>query len=90
MIQLKRFKIQYAISRSKINQFISYPINGLDLSRFHNGENSTSCSGDNSEPRIPEAKSTMYDLFAVVNHSGGSNFGHYTAFARSFDGQLGK
>ena len=29
-----------------------------------------------------DKEGSLYDLFAVANHSGTVNFGHYTAFAR--------
>lgn len=41
---------------------------GLDMSRFTLGKD--------------DKEGSMYDLFAVANHSGTVNFGHYTAFGR--------
>ena len=29
-----------------------------------------------------DKEGSLYDLFAVANHSGNVNFGHYTAFGR--------
>lgn len=43
-------------------------IRGLDMSRFTLGKD--------------DKEGSLYDLFAVANHSGTVNFGHYTAFAR--------
>lgn len=41
---------------------------GLDMSRFTLGKD--------------DKEGSIYDLFAVANHSGTVNFGHYTAFGR--------
>lgn len=41
---------------------------GLDMSRFTLGKD--------------DKEGSLYDLFAVANHSGTVNFGHYTAFGR--------
>ena len=32
-----------------------------------------------------DKEGSLYDLFAVANHSGTVNFGHYTAFGRLAD-----
>lgn len=73
IIHLKRF--QYSASthrRDKINTFIDFPLEGLDLSEvvmhWEQGE----------EP--------IYDCYAVSNHYGGLGGGHYTAYALHDDG----
>lgn len=33
-------------------------------------------------PGKDDKEGSLYDLFAVANHSGTVNFGHYTAFGR--------
>ena len=43
-------------------------VRGLDMSRFTLGKD--------------DKEGSLYDLFAVANHSGTVNFGHYTAFGR--------
>ena len=43
-------------------------VRGLDVSRFTLGKD--------------DKEGSLYDLFAVANHSGTVNFGHYTAFGR--------
>ena len=43
-------------------------LRGLDMSRFTLGRD--------------DKEGSLYDLFAVANHSGTVNFGHYTAFGR--------
>lgn len=52
----------------KIQSPVSFPINDLDLSKYVSGYKPTSYK---------------YDLYAVCNHSGGVNGGHYTAFVKN-------
>jgi len=54
---------QHVPKRKKITTKIDFPINGLDLSRYI-------LSGENEK---------TYDLFAICNHYGELNQGHYTA-----------
>ena len=54
--------------RSKSTTFVEFPAHGLDVSPY---------MSDSSAP------STIYDLFAVVNHHGTLSSGHYTNFCRS-------
>ena len=51
----------------KINDLVQFPVEDLDLSRYVTGYN---------------AKSYVYDLYAVCNHTGGVSGGHYTAFVK--------
>jgi ubiquitin carboxyl-terminal hydrolase 4/11/15 len=71
VIHLKRFS-HSRYSRDKIEAFVDYPLDGLDLT--------TRIAGPNDEPAI-------YDLYAISNHFGGLGGGHYTyIFAfRNFD-----
>lgn len=55
----------------KIDDFIDFPLEGLDLSPF--------CS----KTGVVEQDAT-YDLFAVCNHYGRMGFGHYSAYARDW------
>ncbi|CAF1240065.1 unnamed protein product [Didymodactylos carnosus] len=66
IIQLKRFT--YNDSNEKIDTFIDYPLNNLDLSRY------TTASQSSND--------CLYDLMAVSNHQGSLGGGHYTAVAR--------
>jgi ubiquitin C-terminal hydrolase len=65
IIQFKRFSHEDGL-RQKIETFVEYPINGLDLSSFLPS---------------PEEEA-IYDLFAVCNHIGSIYSGHYIAYAR--------
>ena len=72
IIHLKRFSHQRAsfFNSRKIEELIEYPITNLDLSQHILGLK------DSKEKLI-------YDLYAVSNHSGGLNGGHYTAYAQN-------
>ena len=69
IIQLKRFK-----NNQKIESFIDFPIKDLDVSKFIT-----------STTTIENAPSKKYDLFAVVNHYGRLEYGHYDAFCLNYD-----
>jgi len=67
IVHLKRFKskifMKSYLTQSKNDEFIEYPINNLDLSRFLKQSN----------------QSAMYNLFGVIMHYGMLHGGHYTA-----------
>ena len=58
--------------RRKINSLIDFPLENLDVSKYVSGY---------------APHSYVYDLYAVCNHSGGVQGGHYTAFAKRPDGE---
>ena len=62
IIHLKRFR-----NNRKIENFVEYPIEGLDLTNYLPNKN----------------EKYIYDLFAVANHSGGLHGGHYYAYCRN-------
>jgi len=67
VVHLKRF--QYTTYwRDKIDTYIDFPIEGLDLTKY--------VLNPNEPPPI-------YDLFAESIHSGGLSGGHYTAYAKN-------
>lgn len=83
--------------REKIEDFIDFPLEGLDLSPFcHQPSWTSAVSYDNlseisstSNGNAAKKPSALYDLFAICNHYGRMGFGHYTAFARDYlDDQL--
>jgi ubiquitin carboxyl-terminal hydrolase 8 len=69
VITLKRFSPD---GRQKLNSFIEYPLENLDLSRYICGYNKDSYK---------------YDLYGVCNHMGGVMGGHYTAFVRNSENE---
>jgi len=71
VLSLKRFKATRAGSR-KVGGAVSFPTE-LDTSPW------LSPNADRSD--------TLYDLYAVVEHSGGSSGGHYTAHCRLAEGR---
>lgn len=73
---LQRFKhLGHAAAQStKLNAYISFPINDLDLSAYV------------SDPALAKSEIQLgvfvYNLFAVVEHKGSSESGHYVAYIR--------
>eukprot|EP01022_Parablepharisma_sp_SALTPOND_P000811 TRINITY_DN105092_c1_g1_i1.p1 TRINITY_DN105092_c1_g1~~TRINITY_DN105092_c1_g1_i1.p1 ORF type:complete len:1343 (-),score=129.35 TRINITY_DN105092_c1_g1_i1:3311-6964(-) len=68
IVHLKRFKskiVSVYLTQRKIDDFVNYPVTSLDLTQYlkHN----------------EGGKKYKYDLFAVSNHYGGLQGGHYTA-----------
>ncbi|CAD8073602.1 unnamed protein product [Paramecium primaurelia] len=82
---LKRFKASNRMFKAKLETFVDFPINGLDMTDYlinsktpQEYENETEDdNGENNKQRV------LYDLYAVSNHYGGLGGGHYTAFAKN-------
>ncbi|CAF3413475.1 unnamed protein product [Rotaria socialis] len=70
ILQLKRFTYDLS-NNNKINTFVDYPLENLDLSDYV------------INPDYD--RTTRYNLVAVSVHSGSLSGGHYTAFAQNFD-----
>jgi ubiquitin C-terminal hydrolase/tetratricopeptide (TPR) repeat protein len=81
VVHLKRFEFKHALRRDKLDTFVDFDMEGLDMSKYISHNN----TADFVQDQIP----AMYDLFAVTNHFGRLGFGHYTAFARPWDEQQG-
>jgi len=79
VVHLKRFEFKHALRRDKLDTFVDFPLDGLDMSQY------CGKSMDNEKSFVQDDTCAMYDLFAVTNHFGRLGFGHYTAFARSWD-----
>jgi hypothetical protein len=71
IVSLKRFEYRNEVLRDKLDALVDFPLDGLDMAPF--------CLEPTSD-----AERLTYDLFAVSNHYGSMGFGHYTAFARSW------
>merc|ERR1712130_398229 len=69
IIHLKRFSFTET-SRKKVETFVDFPIDGLDMSNYIANRN-------------VEQKQCIFDLFAVSNHFGNLGGGHYTAYAQN-------
>ncbi|RUP50002.1 hypothetical protein BC936DRAFT_140748 [Jimgerdemannia flammicorona] len=81
LIHLKRFSFNGPF-RDKLETMVEFPLRGLDLtpfmpSYFLNG----AIKGPNGV--VAPNGHSLYDLYAVSNHFGGLNGGHYTAFVRN-------
>jgi len=72
VIHLKRFYYERSryvrswVDREKINDMVTFPLEGLDLSRFVD----------------EGGHELLYDCYAVSNHIGGMGGGHYTAYVK--------
>jgi len=74
IIHLKRFSYRGRFShREKLDHYIDFPIENLDLSEFVIG---------------PIEFPPIYDLFAVSNHYGSLGGGHYTAYCKHRDDNM--
>lgn len=69
IVHLKRFEVE-GYRRERNDTVVDFPISGLDLSPYVLDRRSDGPHGH------------LYDLYAVSNHSGTLNGGHYTAFAK--------
>uniref|UniRef100_A0A3P8YW10 ubiquitinyl hydrolase 1 n=2 Tax=Esox lucius TaxID=8010 RepID=A0A3P8YW10_ESOLU len=67
VLHLQRFGC-HGIEKRKLRTNVLFPLEGLDLNPFLSS---------------PSANHTNYSLYAVVNHTGDLNMGHYTALCRN-------
>ncbi|XP_060101786.1 ubl carboxyl-terminal hydrolase 18 [Heteronotia binoei] len=70
-LHLKRFCSKHGNSTQKISHYLSFPQH-LDFSQI--------LTPDQYQPGFPKEDSGLYDLFAVVAHSGSASCGHYCAY----------
>ncbi|XP_054844467.1 ubl carboxyl-terminal hydrolase 18 isoform X2 [Eublepharis macularius] len=70
-LHLKRFCSKNSGRTQKISHYLSFPRN-LDFNEI--------LTAEQYQPGALEEGSGLYDLFAVVAHSGSANFGHYCAY----------
>jgi ubiquitin C-terminal hydrolase len=68
IISFKRFNAM----GFKVGDFINFPTENLDLSRY--------CVGY-------DKKKYVYDLYAICNHTGGLNGGHYYSYCKNLNGK---
>ncbi|XP_038021359.2 ubiquitin carboxyl-terminal hydrolase 43 isoform X1 [Anas platyrhynchos] len=84
IIHLKRFR-QVAEHRHKLTTLVRFPLRGLDMAPH------LAPGGGRWAPRrLPESRprDSLYDLYAVCNHHGSMQGGHYTAYCcNSLDGR---
>lgn len=77
------------LGRRKLGQLVRFPLKGLDLKKTR-GKLAVDLCGELSPQEEGEIPAPVYDLYAVVNHMGEAFMGHYTAYARGFDGDMGE
>ena len=85
VVHLKRFEFKHSLRRDKLDTFVDFPLEGLDMSLHCTGLNATGRQSKGSESIVDSTVDAKYDLFAVINHYGRMGFGHYTAFCRQWD-----
>jgi len=83
----KRFEQSFVkVRRSdlvKIDTPVQFPVDALDLTQFRTGARGlTTNRTTNSQQLNPTQNEALYDLFAVVNHTGTIDTGHYTTLVR--------
>lgn len=95
IIHLKRF-CQVGERRNKLSTLVKFPLSGLNMAPHvaRRSTNSKAGTGTWSSWKQPICLPTtypmdfLYDLYAVCNHHGSLQGGHYTAYCRnSLDGQ---
>jgi Ubiquitin carboxyl-terminal hydrolase len=93
IIQLKRFD---ALTDRKLNDIVNFPLQGLDMSPYiteningNSASTATDTEGNNSTSNskastaaAASASAILYDLYAVINHSGSLSQGHYTCYVQ--------
>jgi len=83
IIHFKRFDSATSSSRScKLNTPVYFPLENLNLSNFAGVEEKTASllsRGYGHDSFCENNGLVLYDCYAICNHTGSSNYGHYTA-----------
>jgi hypothetical protein len=72
----------------KIDHPVECPLRNLDMARYMTGHSAAQRSSDwggsssPSEAAVGDAAALQYDLFAIVEHIGSMEAGHYIAFVK--------
>ena len=77
VVHLKRFEFRNYARRDKLETFVDFPVEGLDMSKH--------CGSNKHSGFVHEQIPAVYDLFGVINHYGRMGFGHYTAYCREWN-----
>lgn len=79
VLHIKRFK---GLNRThyKLSSNVSFPLHGLNLAPF-----STAAPLGKAASHSDRSAPGLYDLYAVSNHTGSLDSGHYTAYAKVAD-----
>ncbi|XP_053147018.1 ubiquitin carboxyl-terminal hydrolase 43 isoform X2 [Hemicordylus capensis] len=83
VIHLKRFR-QVGEQRHKLSTLVHFPLRGLDMAPHVAKRSRGSKWGPWKHPAPESSPSNfLYDLYAVCNHHGSMQGGHYTAYCRN-------
>lgn len=79
VLHIKRFK---GLNRThyKLSSNVSFPLHGLNLAPF-----STAAAAGKAASHSGRGAPGLYDLYAVSNHTGSLDSGHYTAYVKVAD-----
>jgi hypothetical protein len=76
VLHLKRFEFKHALGRDKLDTFVDFPLEGLDMNKHCGNWESP---GDGDKPFVDAGILAEYDLFGAINHYYGRlGFWHYT------------
>ncbi|XP_061472478.1 ubiquitin carboxyl-terminal hydrolase 43 isoform X2 [Rhineura floridana] len=83
IIHLKRFR-QVGEERHKLSTLVHFPLRGLDMAPHVAKRSRGSKWGPWKHPTLENGHCNfLYDLYAVCNHHGSMQGGHYTAYCRN-------
>ncbi|KAH0629576.1 hypothetical protein JD844_011750 [Phrynosoma platyrhinos] len=83
IIHLKRFR-QVGEQRHKLSTLVRFPLRGLDMAPHVAKRSRGSKWGAWKHPTPEDSQCNfLYDLYAVCNHHGSMQGGHYTAYCRN-------
>ena len=87
ILHLNRFEYKYG-QRNRLFTPIRFPLDGLDLTRFHSSEKHHLTAKAGTSVHFADVCSgpPVYDLLATIIHAGSACLGHYTAYIRSGEG----
>jgi len=91
VMSFTRFKFRSVNRTDKQSQFVSYPVDGLDMAKYGIGGEGSAAAGEREGEEAQESKDSkdIYDLCGVILHHGRAGFGHYVAYARSWQSNGG-
>ncbi|XP_053310102.1 ubiquitin carboxyl-terminal hydrolase 43 isoform X2 [Spea bombifrons] len=85
IIHLKRFR-QVGGRRNKLSTLVRFPLTGMDMGphvvKRGQGQKGTLGPWSSRKPSLSQL-GVLYDLYAVCNHHGSLQGGHYTAYCRN-------
>ncbi|KAJ3374234.1 ubiquitin-specific protease doa4 [Allomyces arbusculus] len=81
VVHLKRFTAGSGprARRAKLNHLVRFPVHGLEVGRVE------AEGGEGGDEEMAASNPGVYDLYAVANHYGGLDRGHYTAMVNHGD-----